>query len=360
MRNDRPIVVQMEDDSDSLLHLICNSQTFPIRRNVLVDNSDLFVDHSVLLKAGTYSVRTSVSPEVFQSFLSALQGDHVDITPTNVRELLSLSHEFGFRQLLGKCHLFTQSDVNPVVIAPLSPLNTTSSGGDVGGNPNQDRFSGFESRLTSVEDELSRLRKLIVGEQLYRQGREFLSGDGSIRQNISLGLSLLKRSADLCHSDSAFRYGLIMRSGEICERNLDESAKYFKASADCGNSSAQHSYGICVRNGEGKEKDFIESARYFKMSADQGNSDGQNSYALCLQKGEGVERDLCEAAKYFKMSADQGNSEGQNAYALCLQKGEGIERDLCEAAKYFKMSADQGNSDGHFHYGIWLDRKSVV
>jgi hypothetical protein len=44
-----------------------------------------------------YFVLSKVSTEVFETFLSALNGDTIEVTPENFRELTALCDEFGFK-----------------------------------------------------------------------------------------------------------------------------------------------------------------------------------------------------------------------------------------------------------------------
>jgi hypothetical protein len=69
-----------------------------------------------------------------------------------------------------------------------------------------ERTTSTESRITLLESDVFRLRKLIDGEHLYRRGREFFKREGVTTPDYSVVLSLLKESADLWHADSAFCY----------------------------------------------------------------------------------------------------------------------------------------------------------
>jgi hypothetical protein len=65
----------------------------------------LFQNNPILL-ASPYRVSSSVTLSVFQDFLSALEGNAIKITDTNLTGLEGLCGEFGFTELTGKLSEF--------------------------------------------------------------------------------------------------------------------------------------------------------------------------------------------------------------------------------------------------------------
>jgi TPR repeat protein len=348
--------------------LVCNSESVDLSQSLIVDNFNLFSRNRELLNRGQYVVKSDVPREEFADFISYVQGKSIIITQYNYSSLLLLSREFLFLRLQSECDDFLsrESPSHSSAVLPLCQIH---------------------SRLLAIEDRFSTLQNILDAEQKYRRGQELIYGEHGFEKSRSLGLSLLKESADQNHSHSCYIYSKHLSEGLLCDRNVGERAKYLERSAALGNSFGETDFGHCLQEGNVVEKDVARGLEYLRRSANAGNPLGQSwfGYALqhgrgvetnldeavrycrlavlqgsalgesvyggALRDGSGVEKDVVEAVKYFKMSADQGNSDGQNSYGCCLRDGSGVEKNLVEAAKYFKMSADQGNVSGQLHYG---------
>jgi hypothetical protein len=81
----------------AISEVLLNDVSHRVLRKLLM-NCNLFDTHPELL-ATPYSVKSSVSPDVLQLFLDALQGNAIEITHRNHTELDQLSTEFGFAPL---------------------------------------------------------------------------------------------------------------------------------------------------------------------------------------------------------------------------------------------------------------------
>jgi hypothetical protein len=206
-------------------------------------------------------------------------------------------------------------------------------------------------RIASLEDKVRRLDDRISGAQSYRRGCENFYGTdefGFRGEGFSktLGLSLLKRSADLGDSDGQFRYGRCLLSGEGGERDVDSGVEYLRQSAEEGNAWAEAEYGKCLLDGLGLRQDIGRGIKYVKRSAGKSNPRGMSYLGSCLENGIGIKRNLVRAAEYYRLSADQWNSEGQFNLGRCLENGIGIERNLVRAAELYRWSAERGNPQG--------------
>jgi TPR repeat protein len=180
------------------------------------------------------------------------------------------------------------------------------------------------------------------GERAYRRGCDYfygVNGFGLRSEKIvkRLGLSLLKQSADLGHSDGQYRYGRCLLYGEGCQKDPRSGVDYLKRSAEQGNSWAEVEYGKCLLNGLVVERDVIRGFEYVRRSARQLNPRGQIVEGSCLESGIGIERDLVRAAECYRLSAEQGNPDGQYNLGRCLENGIGIKKDLAHAAQFYRI-----------------------
>jgi hypothetical protein len=91
--------------SVTLLH---PEETFTIPILQAMNKCCLFQNNPALLIA-PYRVQSSVSLSIFREFLSALEGNAINITDTNFRELHQLCEEFCFSELAAKLSEFRPS-----------------------------------------------------------------------------------------------------------------------------------------------------------------------------------------------------------------------------------------------------------
>jgi hypothetical protein len=91
--------------SVTLLH---PEETFKIPALQLMNKCSLFQNNLTLL-VSPYRVQSPVSLSIFREFLSALEGNAINITDTNFTELHQLCEEFGFSELTAKLSEFCPS-----------------------------------------------------------------------------------------------------------------------------------------------------------------------------------------------------------------------------------------------------------
>ena len=82
----------------SMFKLVLNESRFFIKRDVM-DTLGLFQKNKELAAERCYVVKSRVSLASFETFMEAIQGMDVEVTPENCRDLKELSQEFGFSGL---------------------------------------------------------------------------------------------------------------------------------------------------------------------------------------------------------------------------------------------------------------------
>jgi hypothetical protein len=91
--------------SVTLLH---PQETFTIPTLQVINKCSLFQNNPALL-VSPYRLQSSVSLSIFREFLSALEGNAVNITTTNFTSLHQLCKEFSFPELTSKLSTFSES-----------------------------------------------------------------------------------------------------------------------------------------------------------------------------------------------------------------------------------------------------------
>jgi hypothetical protein len=82
---------------------------FPVEKQYLFREVELFWNDRALLDSDEYEVRTPVSPEVFQAFLDYLQGNTHVISEENCDSFWFLAEEFEMDAISEKCDLMMES-----------------------------------------------------------------------------------------------------------------------------------------------------------------------------------------------------------------------------------------------------------
>jgi hypothetical protein len=88
--------------------LLNPEETFTIPALQAMTKCSLFQNNPSLL-VSPYRVQSSVSLSIFREFLSAIEGNTINITDTNFTELHQLCEEFGFSELAAKLSEFRPS-----------------------------------------------------------------------------------------------------------------------------------------------------------------------------------------------------------------------------------------------------------
>jgi hypothetical protein len=92
----------------ALVTLLHPEKMFTIPILQAINKCSLFQNTPTLL-VSPYRIQSSVSLSIFQEFLSALEGNPINITDTNFTELDRLCKEFGFSELAAKLSEFRPS-----------------------------------------------------------------------------------------------------------------------------------------------------------------------------------------------------------------------------------------------------------
>jgi hypothetical protein len=92
----------------ALVTLVHPEETFTIPALQAMTKCNIFQNNTTLL-ISPYRVKSSVSLSIFREFLSAFDGNSINITSTNFTELQRLCNEFGFTEIAAKLSEFRSS-----------------------------------------------------------------------------------------------------------------------------------------------------------------------------------------------------------------------------------------------------------
>lgn len=123
-------------------------------------------------------------------------------------------------------------------------------------------------------------------------------------------LSLLKKSADLGHTEAPYRIGTYLYSGRGCGKDEREGGRYLRLSADGGNSFGQWRFGACFLYGGRVAKDEVHGFECPKRSLAAGTLP-DSATLVCVSTPASGQRKLSGAFESSRRSMEQGNSFGE-------------------------------------------------
>ena len=137
------------------------------------------------------------------------------------------------------------------------------------------------------------------------------------------------------------------------------SAESLKKAADGGDAKSAYRYGIMLSTGDGVAKNSSEAAKYFYMGAERGHAGALFEYSKLLDSGNGVERDIRLAARYLHIAADKGCGEARYEMGRrgCFYKlDESVKQ---PALRYLKLAGDRGHGKAAFLWALAIMSKTT-
>ncbi len=140
-----------------------------------------------------------------------------------------------------------------------------------------------------------------------------------------------------------FTLGLIYYNGDIAQKDIVNSIKWFTKAAEQGLVYAQYNLAVIFASGEGglprNEKKGLE---WLIKAAEQDYENAQFTLAQRYDFGEGVEQSPSTAAKWYLKAAEQGHSGAQNNIGVMYYGGVGVLKNISRAHMFFYMAAAKG------------------
>jgi hypothetical protein len=223
-----------------------------------------FQEDTSRLDCSEYRVKTKVPSAIFGDFIKYAEGKPIQVTKANFIFLRDLNQEFGFEALSEESEAFQESQANPseksksslnyALVVCLCRVEERQISFERSVGIEMSKIRSLVKRNELLEREVARLSSLcsdfdrrlssqaevFKSEQLYRRGCDYFYGtngygEGGVKTSKTLGLSLLKASADAGHSDAQYRYGQCLRKWKSCVQDLVAAVRYLKKSADSHN-----------------------------------------------------------------------------------------------------------------------------
>ncbi|MBO4553237.1 sel1 repeat family protein [bacterium] len=145
-------------------------------------------------------------------------------------------------------------------------------------------------------------------EAIYKIGRMFEAGQGSLKADIKKALTCYEKAAAKNNAAAINHLAGMYMTGHGVEADIDKALEFYKKSAQLGNSDAMCNMGILNENGIGFEENYKDAMSWYQQSAEKGNAAGMFNLGriLCITKNEAF--DFKKGISWLEKAADAGST----------------------------------------------------
>ncbi len=116
-------------------------------------------------------------------------------------------------------------------------------------------------------------------ERLFQRGVEWLEGRGC-PTNLTRALELFWEGALRGHAGCQFYVGMLLKSGQAGETDMEEGVVWLRRAAQQGHTEAQYEMGAAYKLGQGVRRNRVLAMAWFLVAACGGDSDAELHAAL--------------------------------------------------------------------------------
>ena len=145
-------------------------------------------------------------------------------------------------------------------------------------------------------------------EAIYKIGRMFEAGQGSLKADMKKALTCYEKAAAKNNAAAINHLAGMYMTGHGVEADIDKALEFYKKSAQLGNSDAMCNMGILNENGIGFEENYKDAMSWYQQSAEKGNAAGMFNLGriLCITKNEAF--DFKKGISWLEKAADAGST----------------------------------------------------
>lgn len=181
---------------------------------------------------------------------------------------------------------------------------------------------------------------------------KFIEGMSLLAQGDISGVDVLKEAAEMGNPYAQNNYALILMTGDLVYKDVDEAHKWFMKAAERGIDESQFYLGLAYYEGVVLEQDHAEALKWFRIAAEKGYPRAQYYMGLCYFNGNGVFRDFESAIRWFTMASDKGLSMARIALADAYSDLHNPSRDYKKAFHLYKLASGADDVKGHYKLGM--------
>lgn len=188
-------------------------------------------------------------------------------------------------------------------------------------------------------------------DAMHQAGLMYAYGSHGIKRDPERAKKYLEGACEAGLDQAMVDYANMCFEGQVLDRDLSISAKWFLKATEHFNGVAQYALGCMYGNGFYFDRDDKEAARWFQEAAEGGEPNAQYALACFYYEGRGIERDEKKAFTWFQEAADQGHMGAMSFMAMFMISGKNTEQDVEGGVDLLKKAADNGYYEAQFYLG---------
>jgi TPR repeat protein len=180
---------------------------------------------------------------------------------------------------------------------------------------------------------------------LHSYGKALFYGQG-VAKDVSRGLKMMIRAAELGHTYAMNELGYIFTYGRGVPVDLERGIRYYEAGAARSDIYSFNNLGLVYLRGKGRPVDYAKARDYFLKASDGGQPYAPTNVGIMYRDGDGGAVNLEAAAKWLELGANRGDYWGA-LYRARLNTGKpdaGIDAAFW-LARAAALDVDRGNAD---------------
>ncbi|WP_426340819.1 TonB family protein [Pseudoduganella sp. S-14] len=158
-------------------------------------------------------------------------------------------------------------------------------------------------------------------------------------------------------AEAMYRLSVAYATGQVTERNKDESMRWLRQSAEHGFSLAQEGLGNVLMMGKQTERLPDEGWAWIEKAAAQGRASAQMTLGMSLLIGRGREQDLARGRELLEKSGAQGNAMAMAVLGTWLLREGGEPQ---QGLKLIEEAADKQDRMAQFTLGQALEKGELL
>jgi type IV secretion system protein VirD4 len=175
-------------------------------------------------------------------------------------------------------------------------------------------------------------------------GHKIYSDNSDIIRDLGIDHPLLKEGREWLTAAAEQGYapaqdelaGVLIKFGV----DRDMVIHWRREAAKGGDGSNKFKWGVMLRDGDLVQQDKVEAAKWFREAATLGHTKAEWFLGLMLRDGNGIPRDIDEALKCFREAAEKDTLRAAWDFGIMLRDGDGIARNADEAVCWLKKATE--------------------
>lgn len=182
----------------------------------------------------------------------------------------------------------------------------------------------------------------------FHLGMAYSDGAGGLKKSKSEALTWWEKGSAQENADCTSALALAYLNGQGIEMNVTLGLNLLKKAADLGDAVAQYNLGQMYHDGKDMKQDYSEALKWFQKAAVQADSIQLAPIPFALANmyytGHGTEKNIAEALKWYVRSAELGDASAQLQLGFLYAEDPNNTmggQNVGESIKWLQMAVDQ-------------------